>query len=104
METITKEKMEEALTKFCESFREIEKQKSESVPALYAGAGKQDALDAFRALEEKQPTLFALLTSIFESYCAEMKMALNITNATVHAASAGLKFKEPAEVDVLPSK
>ena len=102
METIKKEQLEEALLKFCESFRDVEKQKCETVAVLIAGSGTQDTLDAFKNLEEKQSTLFALVTSIFESYRAEVNGALQLANASVHASSAGLNFKETEEAELLP--
>ena len=104
METIKREKLEEALLKFCAGFRDVEKQKCETIAVLMAGSATQNTLDAFKTLEEKQSTLFALVTSIFESYRAEVNVALQFANASVHASSAGLNFKEPAEAEVLPQK
>lgn len=104
METIKREKLEEALLKFCAGFRDVEKQKCETIAVLMAGSATQNTLDAFKTLEEKQSTLFALVTSIFESYRAEVNGALQFANASVHASSAGLNFKEPAEAEVLPQK
>lgn len=104
METIKKEQLEEALLKFCESFREVEKQKSETIAALIAGVCTQNMLDAFKASESKQSNLFQLVTSVFESYRAEVNGALQIANAGEYASTAGLNFKEPAKVEATPAQ
>lgn len=104
METIKKEQLEEALLKFCESFRDVEKQKSETIAALIAGRCTQNMLDAFKSSESKQSNLFQLVTSIFESYRAEVNGTLQIANAGEYASTAGLNFKEPAEDRSSPTK